>query len=183
MMSSVSIRRELYSIPRSGQECLDCMKYGNIICWGYKPRIPAAGEPISPLTAAETSKWTESFCCSPSDFKCRELHYCTDKVTKEELKRFTCPTDHVKCPVGEQTQIRLNSKMTTPQLGMNVKHEWPNFEIRHQLFCKFLILFERPSDDSAKNTFDLRLQIGESSNSGMNLFWMKSAAKWDDSVA
>ena len=64
-----------------------------------------------------------------------------------------------------------------------MKHEWPNFEIRRKLFCKFLILFERPSDANSENTFDLRLQVGESSNSGMNLFWMKSAGRFDDSVA
>lgn len=73
--------------------------------------------------------------------------------------------------------------MTEAQLGMTVKHEWPNFEIRRKLFCKFLILFERPSDANSKNTFDLRLQVGESSNSGMNLFWMKSVGRFDDSVA
>ena len=73
--------------------------------------------------------------------------------------------------------------MVTAAAGMQVKHEWPNFEIRTRIFCKFLIIFERPSDASGNKTFDLMLKVGDSSNSGMSLFWMRSAAVFDDSVA
>lgn len=85
--------RSLATVSTAVTACLSC-KTSNNHCWDRK--------------ADQTGRWDRGVCCNNFDTKCREYDYCTDKVTNEQLKLFTCPVDIDRCPSGSAAELFSN---------------------------------------------------------------------------
>ena len=79
-------RRNLYELSRTADECNKCILAGKKHCW--RKKLDYSGY------------YTQSYCCSPSDYQCRGLDFCSDQVSNQDLKLFTCPVEKASCPIG-----------------------------------------------------------------------------------
>lgn len=65
-------------------------------CWGKKPSVQGGH-----------GDWDITYCCGPSDTKCNDYTYCSNRVNNKYLKEFTCPIDKFNCPQGSERELNL----------------------------------------------------------------------------
>mmetsp|Transcript_19456 Transcript_19456/g.29920 ORF Transcript_19456/g.29920 Transcript_19456/m.29920 type:complete len:136 (+) Transcript_19456:53-460(+) len=86
-------RRSLYDITLSGFDCHRCINQGYNHCWGHN-------------TNGEGS-WEQSYCCGSSDIQCQGQDFCSNAVSSDLLKYFTCPASKKNCPSGSAAEVRV----------------------------------------------------------------------------
>ena len=72
---TVLATRQLYDIATSGKDCSVCSYRGLDNCWGRLPDSKGG-----------SGNWAESYCCGPTDIKCKEYTYCSSKVSQAVLQ-------------------------------------------------------------------------------------------------
>lgn len=52
-----------------------------------------------------SGNWGRGLCCNAFDKECNGLSYCSNSVSNEKLKLFTCPVDTIRCPSGGDAEL------------------------------------------------------------------------------
>ena len=110
-----------YEVVTSVYECKQCFNSGRDSCWRKKIDY--------------TGYYTQSYCCSPNDYICNSLNICSNEVTDERLKLFTCPVSSYSCPRGYQAELHSTSVGTSKQYIQ----KFTSYKIRQETYCKLHI--------------------------------------------
>ena len=157
-------RRELYTMPKDGKECENCANFGKRHCWARK--------------SDGSGSWDESYCCTPSDSKCRSLEYCSDEVKNPGLKVFTCPVDKNKCEMGSKAEIRTR----TWDVPVTKTKKFPAYSIRDTTYCKYSIKnYAAITTDRFKHN-NMNVFINWENLTAVYMIWIPRGTPWGDKI-
>ena len=102
-----------------------------------------------------SGKWSQSFCCSPSDTKCNDKHFCSDQVGDSNLKKFSCPINTSKCPYGGNAEL-FGNQLDSP---IEKSESWSSSSIRELIYCRYHIKFDGKVDDY--ESYSMHVEVNE----------------------